>query len=61
MGLRFRKSIKMAPGVKINFNKKSISATVGTRGAHYTVNSKGKRTASVGIPGTGISLSLIHI
>ena len=47
MGLRFRKSIKIAPGVKINFNKKSISATVGTRGAHYTVNSKGKRTASV--------------
>lgn len=42
MGLRFRKSIKIAPGVKINFNKKSISATVGTRGAHYTVNSKGK-------------------
>lgn len=30
MGLRFRKSIKIAPGVKINFNKKSISATVGT-------------------------------
>lgn len=55
MGLRFRKSIKIAPGVKINFNKKSISATVGTRGAHYTVNSKGKRTASVGMPGTGIS------
>ncbi len=54
MGLRFRKSIKIAPGLKINLNKKSISATVGTKGAHYTVNSKGKRTASVGIPGTGI-------
>lgn len=55
MGLRFRKSIKIAPGVKINLNKKSVSATVGTKGAHYTVNSKGKRTTSVGIPGTGIS------
>lgn len=55
MGLRFRKSIKIAPGLKINLNKNSISATVGTKGAHYTVNSKGKRTASVGIPGTGIS------
>ena len=54
MGLRFRKSIKIAPGLKINLNKKSISATVGTKGAHYTVNSNGKRTASVGIPGTGI-------
>lgn len=54
MGLRFRKSFKIAPGLKINLNKNSISATVGTKGAHYTVNSKGKRTASVGIPGTGI-------
>ena len=54
MGLRFRKSIKIAPGLKVNLNKNSISATVGTKGAHYTVNSNGKRTASVGIPGTGI-------
>lgn len=55
MGIRFRKSVKIAPGLKINFNKNSVSATVGTKGAHYTVNSKGKRTASIGIPGTGIS------
>ena len=43
MGLRFRKSIKIAPGLKINLNKNSVSATIGTKGAHYTVNSKGKR------------------
>lgn len=55
MGLRFRKSIKIALGLKINLNKDSVSATVGKRGAHYTINSKGKRTASVGIPGTGLS------
>lgn len=55
MGLRFRKSFKIAPGVKVNLNKKSASMTVGTKGAHYTVNSKGKKTASVGIPGTGVS------
>ena len=55
MGLRFRKSVKIAPGVKINFNKKSSSVTFGGKGVHYTVNSKGKKTASVGIPGTGIS------
>lgn len=57
MGLRFRKSIKIAPGVKINLNKNSVSATVGSKGAHYTVNSKGKRTSTVGIPGTGLSYS----
>lgn len=55
MGLRFRKSFKAAPGVKINLNKKSVGGTLGTKGAHYTVNSKGKRTATVGIPGTGLS------
>lgn len=55
MGLRFRKSIKVAPGVKLNLNKNSASVTVGTKGAHYTVNSNGKKTTSAGIPGTGIS------
>lgn len=57
MGLRFRKSIKIAPDVKLNLNKKSASVTLGGKGVHYTVNSKGKRTASVGIPGTGLSYS----
>lgn len=57
MGLRFRKSFKIAPGVKVNLNKKSAGVTIGTKGAHYTVNTSGKRTASVGIPGTGLSYS----
>lgn len=57
MGMRFRKSIKVAPGVKINLNKNSISTTIGSKGAHYTVNSNGNRTATVGIPGTGVSYS----
>lgn len=55
MGLRFRKSIKIAPGVKVNFGKKSSSVTIGPKGAHYTVSSTGRRTKSVGIPGTGLS------
>ena len=55
MGLRFRKSIKIAPGVKINLNKKSTSVTFSGKGVHYTASSTGKKTASVGIPGTGIS------
>ncbi len=57
MGFRFKKSIKLAPGVKINLNKKSTGFTFGGKGVHYTVNSKGKRTTSVGIPGTGLSYS----
>lgn len=57
MGLRFRKSIRILPGVKLNFNKKSTSVTVGRRGIKHTVNSSGRRTSSIGIPGTGISYS----
>lgn len=55
MGLRFRKSIKLGNGAKLNIGKKSVSLSVGGKGARYTVNSSGRRTKSVGIPGTGLS------
>lgn len=55
MGMRFRKSIKVAPGVKVNLNKSSVSVTTGTKGLHHTVSSNGSRTTSAGIPGTGAS------
>ncbi len=55
MGLRFRKSIQIAKGVKLNLNKSSTSVTFGTQGLHYTISSTGKKTTSVGIPGTGLS------
>ena len=55
MGWRFRKSFKIAPGVKFNLNKNSHSFTFGGKGTHYTINSKGKRTKTVGVPGTGLS------
>ena len=54
MGIRFRKSLKLAPGVKLNLNKKSTSVTLGGKGVHYTVSSTGKHTKSFGIPGSGI-------
>lgn len=54
MGWRFRKSTTLLPGIKINFNKNSTSITLGKKGIHHTINSKGRRTTSLGIPGTGI-------
>lgn len=57
MGFRFRKSVKIAPGVKLNFGKKSTSVSFGGKGAHYTISSTGRKTSTVGIPGTGISYS----
>jgi tetratricopeptide (TPR) repeat protein len=53
--LRARRSIKLGPGVKINLNKRSVGLTVGGRGAHYSVNTRGQRTKTVGLPGTGLS------
>ena len=54
MGLRFRRTLKIAPGLRLNFNKNSVGLSIGPRGAKYTINSSGRRTASVGIPGSGL-------
>ena len=55
MGIRFRRSVKILPGVRLNLNKNSTSVTFGGKGAKYTVSSTGRKTASIGIPGTGVS------
>lgn len=55
MGFRFRKSFKIAPGVRLNLGKKSASVSFGVRGgARHTISSTGRRTSSIGIPGTGL-------
>lgn len=54
MGFRFRKSIKLMPGVRLNIGKTGVSASVGVKGASVNVGKRGVRGA-VGIPGTGIS------
>jgi len=57
MGFNFRKSFKVAPGVKLNISKKGISSvSAGVKGARVSVGKKGTRT-TVGIPGTGLSYS----
>lgn len=55
MGLRMRKSIKLAKGVRLNLGKTGASVSFGTRGLRYTIHSSGRRTETIGIPGTGIS------
>lgn len=56
MGLRFRRSVRLMPGVRVNFGTRGASVSLGGRGASYTIGS-GRRTATVGIPGTGLSFS----
>ena len=55
MGFRFRRSVKLFPGLRLNASKSGLSMSVGTRGAWYTVGPKGRRRVTVGLPGTGIS------
>lgn len=53
MGLRFRKSIKLAPGVRMNLSGSGVSWTLGPRGASIGIGKRGARL-NYGIPGTGI-------
>lgn len=55
MGMRFRKSKKIAPGVRVNLNAKSASISIGPKGFKKTFSTSGRTTTTVGIPGTGLS------
>ena len=46
--------MKLLPGVRLSVNKDSVGMSFGVPGARYTINSKGRRTVSTGIPGTGL-------
>jgi hypothetical protein len=54
MPIRFRKSFKVFPGVKVNMSKGGISFTVGTKGYHLNFSKRGVRQ-TVGLPGSGLS------
>lgn len=54
--MRFRKSVKIGKGVKVNFSKSGASLSLGGRGHSVNLGSKGART-TVGMPGTGLSYS----
>jgi len=53
MAIRFRRTVKIAPGVRLNVGKKSASVRVGGKGFGVTSGTAGTRV-SAGIPGTGV-------
>ena len=56
MGLRFRKSITLCKGLRLNFGMNGMSISAGQKGFRKTYNfGTGRTTTSVGIPGTGLS------
>jgi hypothetical protein len=54
MGFRFRRRLRVVPGVYLNISKSGFSTSIGRRGATLNLSKRGART-TVGIPGTGVS------
>lgn len=55
MGFRFRKSIHLGGGFKVNLSKSGIGYSWGTKGMRFTKTAKGKKRTTLSVPGTGIS------
>ena len=55
MGLRFRKSINLGGGAKINLSKSGVGYSIGTKGARITKKANGGSKTTLSVPGTGIS------
>lgn len=55
MGLNFRKSIKIADGVKLNIGKRSAGVSVGGKYAGASFNSRSGARVRASLPGTGLS------
>ncbi len=54
MGFRFQRSLRLAPGLRLNLSKGGLSATVGRPGASVNIGRRGIE-GSAGLPGTGLS------
>ena len=59
MGWRFRRSIRLFPGIRLNIGKRGVSTSIGVRGAHVTLG-HGKVRETVGIPGSGLSYTHVE-
>ena len=54
MAFRFRNTIRIAPGIRLNLGKTGVSISAGVRGATVTAGKRGVH-GNVGLPGTGLS------
>jgi drug/metabolite transporter (DMT)-like permease len=57
MATRFRKTVKIAPGVKMNIGKKSAGMSIGGKHGGMSFNSRSGARVRGSIPGTGLSYS----
>jgi tetratricopeptide (TPR) repeat protein len=52
--IRYRKSIRLGGGARMNLSKSGIGFSAGVPGFPVSTNSSGRTTRTVGIPGTGL-------
>lgn len=57
MGFRFRKSIRIGGGFRVNLSKSGVSYSWGVKGYTVTKKADGRIRQTVSIPGTGLSYS----
>lgn len=55
MGIRFRKSINLGGGFRINVSKSGVGYSWGGKGFRYTKTARGGNRSTYSIPGTGLS------
>ena len=54
MGFRFRRSVRIAPGVRVNFGKRGTSVSLGGHGVTENISKRGRRT-TYSLRGSGLS------
>lgn len=54
MAIRFRKRIRILPGVWLNVGKSGVSTSIGGKGVTVNLGERGTRT-TLSVPGTGLS------
>lgn len=55
MGFRYRKSIQIVPGVRMNISKSGVGYSAGGKGYRVTKHANGRVSRTVSVPGTGLS------
>jgi tetratricopeptide (TPR) repeat protein len=55
MGFRLRRSFTIMPGVRVNVSARGLGLSMGIPGARVSVNTQGRVTRSVGVPGSGMA------
>jgi hypothetical protein len=54
--MRFHRSFKIFPGLRLNLSKSGLGLSAGVRGLRVGLDAKGRSYVNAGLPGTGLSV-----